>query len=155
MLAVRWRDRSVAEELPGRTVLPHPPPRAGGADPMAGIRAETVERGDRGVEVEGWILDAHPGAAGGMVVWIKTASGETVRLADRWQNAIYVSADHRYDLEWLEQKKPVQSYLASSYFVRKREHVFDYEEREVLKLVLRRGGGAGGLGEGVGGGGGV
>ena len=90
------------------------------------------------MEVEGWILDAHPGAAGEMVVWIKTASGETVRLADRWQNAIYVSADHRYDLEWLEQKKPVQSYLASSYFVRKREHVFDYEEREVLKLVLRR-----------------
>ncbi|MBI4258372.1 MAG: hypothetical protein HY619_05405 [Thaumarchaeota archaeon] len=92
------------------------------------------------MEVAGWILDVYPGFEEEMVVWIKKADGETVRLTDSWHNAIYVSADHKYDLEWLLEKKHIQSYIHSAYFVKKREHVFDYEEREVLKLVLRRAG---------------
>ncbi|MBI2127023.1 MAG: hypothetical protein HYU02_06915 [Thaumarchaeota archaeon] len=73
-----------------------------------------------------------------MVVWIKKADGGTVRLTDKWNNAIYVSADSKTSLEWLSRHNKVQPYIDSTCFVRKREHVSDYEEREVLKLVLRR-----------------
>ncbi len=75
-----------------------------------------------------------------MVVWIKKASGEVLRLTDRWENAIYVSADDRRDLDWLATKKEISPYVSSSCFVNKREQVFHYDEREVLKLVLRRAG---------------
>lgn len=73
-----------------------------------------------------------------MIIWIKKADGEAVRLTDRWNNAIYVSADSKSSLEYLCRNKVIQAYIGSMYFVRKREQVFDYEEREVLKLVLRR-----------------
>ena len=73
-----------------------------------------------------------------MVVWIKTRNGESIRFVDKWQNSIYVSADSKTALEWLARHSRIQPYIASTEFVRKREHVFDYDEREVLKLVLKR-----------------
>jgi len=73
-----------------------------------------------------------------MVVWIKTRNGESIRFVDKWQNSIYVSADSKTALEWLARHGRIQPYIASTEFVRKREHVFDYDEREVLKLVLKR-----------------
>jgi DNA polymerase elongation subunit (family B) len=87
---------------------------------------------------EDWILDAYAGSTGEMVVWIKRADGGVVRLTDLWYNAIYVSADKKSDLEELSKKKEIQSFVYSACFVWKREHVFDYHETEVLKLVLRR-----------------
>ena len=73
-----------------------------------------------------------------MVVWIKTRNGKSIRFVDKWQNSIYVSADSKTALEWLARHGRIQPYIASTEFVRKREHVFDYDEREVLKLVLKR-----------------
>jgi len=73
-----------------------------------------------------------------MVVWIKTRNGKSIRFVDKWQNSIYVSADSKTALEWLARHSRIQPYIASTEFVRKREHVFDYDEREVLKLVLKR-----------------
>ncbi len=88
------------------------------------------------MEIEGWILDAYA-LPGEMVVWVKKADGETVRLTDRWNSAIYVSADDRSSLEYLTKRGDIQFYITSSEFVLKREHVFDYHEREVLRLNLR------------------
>jgi DNA polymerase elongation subunit (family B) len=90
------------------------------------------------LEIEGWLLDAYAGSAGEMVVWIKKADGGVVRLTDLWYNAIYVSADKESDLEELSQKREIQPFVHSSSFVKKREHVFDYEEKQVLKMVLNR-----------------
>ncbi len=88
------------------------------------------------MEIEGWILDAYA-VPGEMVVWVKKPDGEAVRLTDRWNNAIYVSADNRSSLDYLTKRSDVQSLITSSEFVLKREHVFDYHEREVLKLALK------------------
>ena len=90
-------------------------------------------------EIEGWILDAYPGHADEMVIWLKTANFRTVRLSDNWNNAIYVTAERKKDLENLSKERFIQNYLHSSHFVRKRENVFDYHETETLKLLLRRG----------------
>ncbi len=75
-----------------------------------------------------------------MVVWLKKADGSALRFTDRWENSIYVSADDRRDLTWLASRSEVRAYARSSRFVMKREQVFDYHEREVLELVLRRAG---------------
>ncbi len=75
-----------------------------------------------------------------MVVWIKTRKGESSRLVDKWHNSIYVSADSKTALEWLARHSRIQPYVSSTQFVQKREHATDYEEREVLKLVLKRAG---------------
>lgn len=72
-----------------------------------------------------------------MIVWIKKADGKSIRLTDRWSGAVYVSTDSRASLDYLTRRSDIQSFTASSEYVLKREHVFDYHEREVLKLVLR------------------
>ncbi|MDA4128429.1 MAG: hypothetical protein OK422_03070 [Thaumarchaeota archaeon] len=72
-----------------------------------------------------------------MVVWVKKADGEAVRLTDRWNNTVYVSADSRSSLDYLTKRSDVQSFIASSEYVMKREHVFDHQERQVLKLLLK------------------
>lgn len=90
------------------------------------------------MEVKGWILDVYAGNPGEMVIWLKKSDGATVRLTDRWYNAIYVSSDVRSDLEYLSSKKEIQPFIKSSCFVRKREQVSDYEEHEILKLNLKR-----------------
>ncbi|HXW37455.1 MAG TPA: DNA polymerase domain-containing protein [Nitrososphaerales archaeon] len=89
------------------------------------------------MEVEGWILDAYPGRAGEMVVWLKEPDGKAVRLTDGWTNCIYVSADEKSSLDYLTTRKEVKSLVASTDFVKKRERVSDFEERVVLRLVLR------------------
>lgn len=73
-----------------------------------------------------------------MVIWIKTRNGESIRLVDKWHNSIYVSADSKSALEWLARHSKIQPYVSSTNFVKKREYVFDYDEREVLQLVLKR-----------------
>jgi DNA polymerase I len=86
---------------------------------------------------EGWILDAYAGAPGEIVVWLKTGDGRSVRLSDAWNNAIYVSADSWDSLDCLVQKPEIQDLVCAFERVRKREHVFDYRERDVLKCVLK------------------
>src|SRR2546428_5961043 len=91
------------------------------------------------MEVEGWILDAYPGKPGEMVVWLKKPDGGTVRFTDSWRNAIYVSTNKKESLERIAEWAEHQLLVYSAEFVQKREHVFDYGEREVLKLILRNG----------------
>jgi DNA polymerase elongation subunit (family B) len=90
-------------------------------------------------EIEGWILDAYPGHADEMVIWLRTITLRTIRLSDTWNNSIYVTAEQKQNLEKLSKERYIQNYLHSSHFVRKRENVFDYHDTETLKLSLRRG----------------
>ena len=60
------------------------------------------------MKIEGWILDAYPGTVGEMIIWIKQANGETLRLKDKWNNAIYVSADNKSSLENLSKNFSAQ-----------------------------------------------
>lgn len=90
------------------------------------------------MESEGWILDAHAGGPDEMVVWLKKSDGGTLRLTDRWNNAVYVAAENKSALEYLSQKKELQPYVSSAGFVMKRENVFDYHEKEVLRFELRQ-----------------
>ena len=73
-----------------------------------------------------------------MVVWIKTRNGESIRLVDKWHNSIYVSADTKTALQWLAKHGRIQTFLFSSENVKRREYASDYDEREVLRLVLKR-----------------
>ena len=90
------------------------------------------------MEAVGWILDAYAGEPGQMVVWLKKADGEAVRLTDSWSNSIYVAADSKSALEHLSGRAEVKPFISSAEFVMKRENVFDYKQREVLGLRLRR-----------------
>ena len=74
-----------------------------------------------------------------MVVWLKDAAGKALRLTDRWSNAIFVASDSIPALKHLSRKDEVEPFISSAEFVMKRENVFDYDEREVLRLQLRRG----------------
>ncbi|MFQ6010646.1 MAG: hypothetical protein ACE5KG_00530, partial [Nitrososphaerales archaeon] len=69
------------------------------------------------MEVEGWILDVYTGNPGEMVIWLKKSDGATVRLTDRWYNAIFVSSDAKSDLEYLSSKKEIDPFINSSCFV--------------------------------------
>lgn len=88
-------------------------------------------------EVEGWVLDAYPGRPGEMVVWVKTQDSQSIRLTDRWRNAIYVASSSPEDLdrlaEWAERHRDVYS----CEYVEKRTNVFEYARKRVLKLTLR------------------
>ena len=42
--------------------------------------------------VKGWILDAYPANEGEVVVWVITDEGNRVKLIDKFQPEIYVSA---------------------------------------------------------------
>src|SRR5450759_469586 len=102
-------------------------------------------RRDRGVEsksslaIEGWLLDVYPGQKEGeMVAWVKKEGGETVRLTDCWHNAIYVAADKAESLHRLAEWASLKLMVFSCEYVLKRERVFEHEERQVLKLVLRQ-----------------
>lgn len=90
------------------------------------------------MEVDGWILDAYAGEPGQMVIWLKKADGEAVRLTDKWSNTIYIAADNMSALEHLSKRDEVQPFISSAEFVAKREDIFDYNQREVLRLQLRR-----------------
>jgi len=43
--------------------------------------------------IEGWILDLYP-KDGRMVVWLKTPDGQSIRLADSWQQFLFVAGDY-------------------------------------------------------------
>jgi DNA polymerase elongation subunit (family B) len=87
--------------------------------------------------VEGWILDVYPGKDGEMVAWVKKDDGGTVRLTDRWRNAIYVSCSAPEGLGELAEWAGHQYLVHSCEYVLKRVNVFEYGKRQVLKLTLR------------------
>jgi DNA polymerase elongation subunit (family B) len=86
--------------------------------------------------VKGWILDAYPAGEGEVAVWIISETGERIRLTDRFQPKIYVSAKQN-ELEPLISRLYNSQIIAAWSFVRKYAHPTDTDKSRVLELTLK------------------
>ena len=86
--------------------------------------------------VKGWILDIYPSGRGEMTVWIITENGERIRLTDKFQPKIYVSAKEE-DLERLVSRLFRSRIVASWDFVQKYANATDTEKSKVLEVTLK------------------
>jgi len=75
----------------------------------------------------GWILDLYP-KDGGMVVWLKRADGNCVRIVDAWKPRFYVGGDYDALLE------TATAFEASSRIVEKFEQPGDPVRARVLEI---------------------
>jgi DNA polymerase-2 len=87
------------------------------------------------LSVTGWLFDIYA-IKDKMVFWLKTDSGENIRLQDNWSHSIYVAASCSQDLESLTQNRAVQQYVKYARFVSRYEKVRDAAQSQVLKLTL-------------------
>jgi len=86
--------------------------------------------------VKGWILDIYPSGRGEMTVWIIAENGERIRLTDKFQPKIYVSAKEE-DLERLVSRLFRSRIVASWDFVQKYANATDTEKSKVLEVTLK------------------
>ena len=86
--------------------------------------------------VRGWILDAYPAGEGEIAVWIISESGERVRLTDKFQPRIYVSAEQD-EIERLPSRLYNSQIIASWRFAEKYAHPTDSNKSRVLELTLK------------------
>src|SRR4030042_2799193 len=86
--------------------------------------------------VKGWILDAYPAGEGEIAVWIITETGERIKLIDRFQSRIYVSAN-KDELERLASRLYSNQAIASWGFAYKYAQPTDTEKSRVLELTLK------------------
>ncbi|MGD6934782.1 MAG: DNA polymerase domain-containing protein [Candidatus Bathyarchaeia archaeon] len=88
-------------------------------------------------QVKGWLLDAYPSNPGEVTVWVITQSGDRVRLTDKFQPSIYVSAALQGDLEDLAHRLQDNPKISHLDFVYKYAQVTDPEKSRVLQLTLK------------------
>jgi DNA polymerase, archaea type len=86
--------------------------------------------------VRGWILDAYPEGEGEIVVWIITETGKRVKLKDRYQPKMYVSAEQD-DLERLPRRLYNSQTIASWRLAHKYVHPTDLDKSRLLELTLK------------------
>jgi DNA polymerase I len=86
--------------------------------------------------VKGWILDAYPEGEGEIAVWIISKSGERIKLADKFQPKIYVSAKQD-EIECLVSRLYNSQIIASWSFAYKYAQPTDTEKSRVLELTLK------------------
>jgi DNA polymerase, archaea type len=87
-------------------------------------------------QVKGWILDAYPSSPGEVTVWIINQNGQRIRLTDKFQPAIYVSAKQE-DLETLAGKLLSNPKIRQLDYVQKYAQVTDGEKSRVLQLTVK------------------
>ncbi len=86
--------------------------------------------------VKGWILDAYPANEGEVAVWVITDKGNRVKLTDKFQPEIYVSATQE-ELERLVSRLYSSQSIASWKFAKKFAQPTDNEKCRVLELTLK------------------
>jgi len=86
--------------------------------------------------VKGWILDAYPAGEGEIAVWIISETGERIKLTDKFQPKIYVSAKQD-ELERLVSRLYNNQAIASWGFAYKYAQPTDTEKSRVLELTLK------------------
>ena len=86
--------------------------------------------------VKGWLLDVYPSDPGKVAVWVICQNGERVKLTDKFQPSIYVSAKQD-DLERLVSMLHSNQHIASLRFVYKYATPVDAEKSRVLELTLK------------------
>ena len=87
-------------------------------------------------KIKGWILDAYPSNEGEISVWIISEAGQRIRLVDKFQPKIYVSAKQE-NIDLLVGKLYNNSDIAKWSFAYKYAQPTDSEKTKVLELVLR------------------
>jgi len=87
-------------------------------------------------KIKGWILDAYPSNEGEISVWIISEAGQRIRLIDKFQPKIYVSAKQE-NIDPLIGKLYNNSDIAKWSFAYKYAQPTDSEKTKVLELVLR------------------
>jgi DNA polymerase elongation subunit (family B) len=85
---------------------------------------------------KGWILDAYPADQGEIAVWVISETGERVKLTDKFQPKIYVSATQD-ELERLVSRLYNSQIIASWNFAYKYTQPTDTEKSRVLELTLK------------------
>jgi DNA polymerase elongation subunit (family B) len=86
--------------------------------------------------VKGWILDAYPSDQGEIAVWIITENDERIKLKDKFQPKIYVSAEQD-EIERLASRLYNNQIIASWNFTYKYAQPTDTEKTRVLELTLK------------------
>ena len=86
--------------------------------------------------VKGWIFDAYPDGEGEIAVWVISENGDRIKLSDRFQSKIYVSAKQD-ELERLISRLYNNQIIASWNFTYKYAQPTDSEKTRVLQLALK------------------
>jgi DNA polymerase, archaea type len=86
--------------------------------------------------VKGWLLDVYPSDPGKVAVWVICQNGERIKLTDKFEPSIYVSAKQD-DLERLVSMLHSNQHIASLRFVYKYATPVDSEKSRVLELTLK------------------
>jgi len=86
--------------------------------------------------VKGWILDAYPAGEGEIAVWVISETGKRIRLTDKFQPEIYVSAAQEELGRLISGLYNIQT-IASWRFAYKYAQPTDTEKSRVLELTLK------------------
>ncbi|HUK84417.1 MAG TPA: DNA polymerase domain-containing protein, partial [Candidatus Acidoferrum sp.] len=87
-------------------------------------------------KIRGWIFDVYPTNIGEMAVWVISENGQRIKLSDKFQPAIYVSAK-KEDLETLVGRIYSNQDIASWAFVYKFTNPTDNEKSRVLAITVK------------------
>jgi DNA polymerase-2 len=91
---------------------------------------------NRPAAIRGWLLDVYPSDFGKVTVWIISEKGERIKLTDKFQPCIYVSAKQE-DLEPLVRRLCNNPKIASWQFTQKYVQATDSEKSRVLELTVK------------------
>ena len=86
--------------------------------------------------IRGWIFDVYPSELGKVAVWVITELGERVRLTDKFEPCIYVSAKQE-DLERLTNQLFNNQKIALLKFTQKYAQPTDTEKSRVLEITVK------------------
>jgi len=86
------------------------------------------------MRLEGWLLDLYP-SEGGMVVWLKTSDGKTVKFIDDYHPTLYVHASPE-ELKELEVQLATSESVKEISYAEKRVRLRDLEKSKVMKIEV-------------------
>ncbi len=87
--------------------------------------------------VKGWLFDVYPSVFGEITVWIIAENGKRVRLTDKFQPKIYVSATKPDDLEQLASRGYSNQSIARWNWAYKYANPADAQKSKVLEITLK------------------
>jgi DNA polymerase elongation subunit (family B) len=88
-------------------------------------------------QVKGWLFDFYPSSIGEMAVWVIAENGQRVRLTDKFQPQIYVSASKQEELERLASRFYANQNIASWNWACKYANPTDHKKSKVLEINLK------------------
>jgi DNA polymerase elongation subunit (family B) len=87
------------------------------------------------MNIDGWLLDFYPSEKG-MVVWLKTSEGKTLKFIDDYHPTLYVHGSPG-DLNGLEKELTSSELVHEISYVEKRVRLRDFEKSKVMKIEAK------------------